>query len=166
MSFVDILILIPVLWGAYKGFKKGLVFEVASLAALILGIYGGAKLSGYAGTLISDLFNSDSKYIPIIAFAVIFILIVILVHVLGKWLDKLVKNISLNFLNKLFGAIFNAAKIAFVISIIVLIINKIDEESKFMPPDFSENSLLYEPVGKLSITIIPALNTIDFNQQK
>ncbi len=39
MNWLDIGIAVPLVWGAYVGFKKGLVIELASLAALILGIY-------------------------------------------------------------------------------------------------------------------------------
>jgi len=45
MNFIDIFVAALLLWFGYKGFKKGLVFELVSIVALSLGIYGGLKFS-------------------------------------------------------------------------------------------------------------------------
>ena len=45
MNYLDIIIIIPLIWGAYKGFRKGFIIEIASLIALILGIWGGINFS-------------------------------------------------------------------------------------------------------------------------
>ena len=39
MNALDILITLLLLYGAYTGFKKGLVFEIAMIVGLIVGIY-------------------------------------------------------------------------------------------------------------------------------
>jgi len=38
MNYFDIMIAIPLIWGIYKGFKKGFIIEIASFIALGLGI--------------------------------------------------------------------------------------------------------------------------------
>ena len=45
MNYFDIIFVIPLLWGAYKGFSKGFVLEIASFVALGLGVWGGLKFS-------------------------------------------------------------------------------------------------------------------------
>ena len=37
MNYIDIVILLFLLYGAFRGFSKGLIIEVATLAGLILG---------------------------------------------------------------------------------------------------------------------------------
>ena len=39
MNYIDIVILLFLLYGAFRGFSKGLIIEVATLAGLILGVY-------------------------------------------------------------------------------------------------------------------------------
>ena len=39
INLLDIILLIPLLWFGYNGYKKGLIIEIASLAAFILGLY-------------------------------------------------------------------------------------------------------------------------------
>ncbi len=48
MNWLDIVLAIPLLWFTYKGFRNGLIIELASLAALILGIFIALHFSFYA----------------------------------------------------------------------------------------------------------------------
>ena len=43
MNYIDIILGILLLLSAIGGFKKGLIVELASLAALILGIWGAIE---------------------------------------------------------------------------------------------------------------------------
>ena len=47
MNWLDIVLAIPLLWFLYRGFRNGLIIELASLAALILGIYAALHFSFY-----------------------------------------------------------------------------------------------------------------------
>ena len=49
MNTLDIIFLIPLLWFAYKGFVNGLVVELASLIALLLGVYLSFRFSVFVG---------------------------------------------------------------------------------------------------------------------
>ena len=39
ISPLDIVLAIPLLWGAIRGFRKGFILELTALAALFLGAY-------------------------------------------------------------------------------------------------------------------------------
>jgi len=110
MNFIDIIILIPILWGAYKGFTKGFISELSTLVALFLGIWGAIHFASFIANFLIDSFNMSNKYVPIISFAITFILIVIAVHFIAKLLTKLIKAVSLNLINKLAGAAFGILK--------------------------------------------------------
>ena len=47
MSYIDIIILLFLLYGAYRGFSRGLIVEVATLAGLVLGVYMAVRYSSY-----------------------------------------------------------------------------------------------------------------------
>ena len=76
MNYFDIIIIIPLLWGAFKGFKKGLIIELASLIALFLGVWGAIKFSSVVGNYLDQTFTVSEKFLPLVSFAVTFILIV------------------------------------------------------------------------------------------
>lgn len=58
MNYIDIILLLPLLYGAYRGFSRGLIIEVATLLGLLLGVYIAIKFSGYTGGLSAGFFES------------------------------------------------------------------------------------------------------------
>lgn len=148
MNIIDILILIPFVWFAYQGFKKGLVIGLASLAALVLGIYAALYFSGIVAVFLTDNLNIKTEYLHIISFIVTFIGVVILVHFIGKLLEKLINMVALGFLNKLAGAVFGVLKAAVFLSVIILIINHFDD--KIISEEKKEGSFLYSPVSEIA----------------
>jgi membrane protein required for colicin V production len=144
MNYIDIILAIPIIWFAFQGFKRGFVVELASLAALILGIYAALHFSGFAVEFLHNNFDINPDYIPVIAFIITFIIVVIVVHFIGKILEKIINMVALGFLNKLAGAIFGFLKAVLIISIIMLIINHFNED--FISKDKKNNSLLYNKI--------------------
>lgn len=158
MNYIDLILLIFLLWSVYRGFKNGLIIEVASLIALILGIFGAIKFSYMTSDFLVEKFEMTTKYLPLISFAITFVLIVIVVHLLAKVLDKLVKAIALGFINRLFGIVFGVIKTAFILSIVLVILNTIDRKTHFLPEDKIEESLLYKPISAFAPLIFRDLN--------
>ncbi|MBI5219751.1 MAG: CvpA family protein [Bacteroidia bacterium] len=159
MNAIDIVILIPLLWGAYKGFTKGLIVEVASIAALLMGVYGALKFSGYIAGALIEKFGMTTQYTPVISFAVTFVIIVAAVYLIAKLVDRLAEKVSLGIANKILGAIFGIVKFALILSIIFIIFNKVDEKSSLVSKETKEKSLLYNPLARLSAFIFPALES-------
>lgn len=157
MNYLDIIIALPLLWGAYKGFTKGLIIEAASLAALLLGIYGAIKFSGITSDFLVEKCNFNSQYLHIVSFAITFILIVIAVHFIARLINKLVKAVALGFVNRLFGVIFGILKWAFIISVLLVVINKVDKKVNFISPEIKNESILYQPLSNFAPSIIPSL---------
>src|SRR3990172_5110847 len=102
MNWIDIFICIPLVWGLYKGFSKGLVIELASLAAFFIGIWGAIHFSDFVSGLLQG-WGLTSKYLPVISFCLIFLGIIIAIYAFGKFIDKTIKAASLNIINKITG---------------------------------------------------------------
>ncbi len=158
MNYIDLIIAIPLVWGVFVGFKNGLIIEVASLAALLLGIFGAIHFSDLTANFLVTNLNITTQYINLIAFAVTFVGIVIVVHLLAKMIDKLVKAVALGFVNRLLGMVFGLIKYAFIISIILVIINAINRNKTIISEEKIENSILYKPLSTFAPTIFPYLN--------
>ena len=47
MNFIDIIIVLLVLFAAFKGFRSGLIKELISLISLIIGVYIASHFSVY-----------------------------------------------------------------------------------------------------------------------
>ena len=158
MNYIDLIIAIPLVWGIFVGFKNGLIIEVASLAALLLGIFGAIHFSDLTANFLVTSLNVTTQYINLIAFAVTFVGIVIVVHLLAKMIDKLVKAVALGFVNRLLGMVFGLIKYAFIISVILVIINAINRNLNFLSDEKTESSLLYKPLSNFAPAIFPYLD--------
>jgi membrane protein required for colicin V production len=151
----DIIFAILLIWGAYKGITKGFVKQLASLAALVIGIWGAYKFSGFTSEVLFK--HSDNQYIPIISFSITFIAIIVLVNLLGKLLDTLLKSISVNIFNRIVGGVFGVAMFAFIISIVLMVVNRINEQIQFLPEEKQKESVLYVPLSQFAPKIFPYL---------
>ncbi|VAW24540.1 hypothetical protein MNBD_BACTEROID04-2008 [hydrothermal vent metagenome] len=155
MNTFDIIIASLLVFGFIRGILKGLFVEVASLIALILGVYGAIHFSSFVANFMVNYVSWDEKYITIISFAITFAIIVLAIGLLGKIFTKIADFASLGLLNKLFGGIFGALKIGFVLSVILLIFNKLNNTIPFISEEQTKNSILYEPVKNLAPTLFP-----------
>jgi membrane protein required for colicin V production len=83
MNYIDVVLAIFLLIAAFSGFRKGFIIEVASLVALILGIWGAIKFSHFMAGFLSGQFDFHANYLGVAAFVVTFLIIVIVVYALG-----------------------------------------------------------------------------------
>lgn len=157
MNFIDVLLLIPIIYAVYKGFKNGFIIEICTLLALLVGIYAGVHLSDGTANLLKSNWNFDSEYMPVIAFTITFLGIGALVFFGGKMLEKVVDVAHLTPLNKFLGVLFALIKIIYFISVFVVLLESYDEKGDFIKEETKSESLLYEPIKKLSLTTIPRL---------
>jgi len=161
MNYLDLILAVPLIWAIYKGFTKGFIIEVASLIAIVLGIYGAIHFSYY----IADLLKLKSAYASIINFAITFLIIVIAIYLLAKMLEKSMNLLALGLFNKLAGAFFGMLKVAFILSVLLIIINKIDTKVTIIPQKTRQASLLYSPISSIAPFIIPKLNFEDLQKK-
>ncbi len=154
----DIIFLVIFIWASYKGFSKGLVFQLATLTALVIGIFGAVKFSEYLTPVLIERFNMGGEYLPLFSFAIIFLAIIVLVHFIGRLLEKIIEAVALGFINRLSGAIFSSVKAAFLISIVLVIFNTIESHSPFLPKAQINQSIMYKPLSRLAPLVFPYLN--------
>lgn len=157
MNFLDILILIPIGYGAYKGFKHGFVIELFTLLAILVGIYVGIHFSDYTANWLKTAFSWDSEYLPVVAFTLTFLAVGAMIYFGGKMVEKMIQVVQLSPLNKFLGVIFATLKSLYIVSVLLVLIESYDEKSNFFPQKTKANSLLYEPVKDLSTKTVPAL---------
>ncbi len=157
MSIVDILILIPLGYAAWKGFQHGIIIEVFTLLALLVGIYAGIHFSDVTANWMKNSLGWDSEYLPAIAFTITFLGIGAMVYFAGKMIEQFVKITNLTPINKAFGIVFAVLKMTYFVSVFFVLLESYDEKGDFLPPSMKEKSLLYNPILKVSTTTIPAL---------
>ncbi|MBC8754190.1 CvpA family protein [Kordia sp. YSTF-M3] len=150
MNIIDIILGGLILFGFVRGLMKGLFVEVASLVALIAGVYGAIHFSYFAGDFLKDSFESwDEKYINLTAFAITFVVILILITMAGKLLTKIADFASLGILNKLLGGAFGGLKVAVMLGAILVFFDRTNNTMEFVAKEKVEESVLYKPVKEV-----------------
>ncbi len=162
MGVIDIVLGALILFGLVRGFMKGLFVEIASLVALVAGVYGAIHFSNFAGDLLANHFNWSEKMISVVAFAITFVVIVLAIALAGKALTKLANFAALGIINKLLGGVFGGLKIAVILSVVLIVFDKMNSTIPFTEEETLEASVLYNPVKSLVPSILPdILNTED-----
>ena len=157
MNIFDIIIAVILIYGFIRGIMKGLFVEIASLIALVAGVYGAIHFSFFVGDYLETKVSWEESYITLVSFAITFAIIVLAISLLGKILTKLADFAFLGWINKLLGGVFGALKIALIFSVIILIFDKFNSVITFVKPEDRAKSILYEPVRKLAPTLFPNL---------
>ncbi len=165
MNFIDLIFLVILLWSAYRGFAKGFILQLSTLAALLLGILGAIEFSDFTAGILENNFEISPNYLNVIAFAVTFIIIVVAVHLLASLIQKLLQAIALGFLNRILGIVFGIAKTAFILSIILVLVNKANDKYNFIPREKINNSYLYQPLSDFAPMIFPYLRFDDLKDE-
>jgi membrane protein required for colicin V production len=160
MSYIDILLLIPLLWGGFKGFRKGIVMELATIAALLLGTWVSVKFYSLLTVWFKESLNWQGEWLPLTAFAVLFIGVLIAVYAVAGIANKTLKAAALGLFNQLAGAIFGAGKFALILGIVLFFAEKINSHYPFIPIVAKEKSLLYKPILLLSETVMPYIKEL------
>lgn len=163
MSIIDIVLVGLFILAGFNGYKKGFIGQAAALAGLILGIWGAIHFSDFTATFLSEQFSFNSKYLPLIAFAITFVGILIAVHFLGVLVEGLFSLAFLGIINSLLGVVFGVLKTALILSVLLVLLGNVSNKEKIIPADFGSNSMFYGPIKRLAPTIFPSLN---FNEIK
>lgn len=166
MNYIDIILGVLLIIAAIRGFRKGFIIELASLAALVLGIWGAIHFSHLTAGYIADTFDYQSAHLGLISFFITFIVIVIVIHILGNALNQIVDVLALGLINHLAGLLFGVVKTAVILSVLLFIFDRADENAHLIPKEDKENSRVYEPLKNLVPTLFPFLDMELYDQMQ
>lgn len=153
---IDIIVLILLLLAAYKGFRNGLILALFSFLAFIIGLAAAIKLSAVAAGYIGSAVNVSQRWLPVLAFAVVFIIIVLLVKLGAKLIEGAVSMMMLGWLNRLGGILFFALLYIFIFSIILFYADGVG----FIKPETAEASATYSFIRPLGPQVVKGLAAV------
>ena len=79
----------------------------------------------------------------------------------SKELEKVINLVALKLINKISGSVFGVLKAAFIVSLIVVFVESIDQKLELIPKETKDSSLLYSNIGAIAPAIIPAMKDLD-----
>lgn len=149
MGVLDIIIGSLLLYGLYKGVRNGLLIELASIIALIAGLYGAIHFSYIVGEYLSKNMDWSESAVNTSAFILTFIIIIVLVNLAARLLTKIADLALLGMLNKLAGGIFGVLKIAVILGALLIFFDRSNNQLGFLKQESIEESKLYTPIKEI-----------------
>lgn len=121
MNLLDYIIIATLIFFTIKGVLKGFIREIASLAGIILGIWLGILYIPEVTQILSG-YVPDSRFLPLISFALIFAAVLILCNIIGWALRYFFKKVFLGWFDKLMGAVFAVLKTILLTYLVIVLL--------------------------------------------
>ena len=151
------MLLVPLIFGAYKGYQKGLVMELAQLLALVIATIAGLKLYQLGMIFLKPMVGDFYGFLSYLSFAIIFVSVIFLMNWIGKLAKKLIKMVLLGWLDKIMGAILAIMKWGFALSVVVWFLFTCGLSPK---TSTIEQTYLYKPMVKAAPSVIKFVGKI------
>lgn len=156
MNLLDGIILIPLLFAGFQGFRNGLMREVIGLVGVVLSLFLAFRYLDETSHAVSQVITISETYLPIIAFALLFLSLLAGVQALIYVLEKILKLALLSVPNRLLGLAFSVLKSSLFISAFLILLAHFDLPDK----DMREGSMLYGYVLPVAPGAYDALATV------
>ena len=123
MSVLDIVVVVVVTISIIFGIKRGLVKEVFTLLALILGVVIASRFYSYGAGWISGVLD-NSNLANIVSFTVIFFVLVVLISLAGIFFNRMVKLVQLGWVDRMGGVVFGFLRGSVIVGVFLVFITK------------------------------------------
>jgi membrane protein required for colicin V production len=147
LNYLDYIILVILALFLIQGYRKGIIIGLATIAALIIGIYAAVHFSNYLEATLVEHLHPSRKWLPILSFSLTFIVVVILVMLTAKLTEKFAQGVGLGFFNSIGGAALGLVKGVLLISILIFIFTSIDSKGKILKEKDRKASYFYSHVA-------------------
>lgn len=123
MNFIDIIILIILIFFAFRGFNRGFIYELFSIAILIIGLLASFLFFKQISVILNQYINNrELSYI--VAFLAIFIGITISLITIRNILSNLIESLNITEIDNFLGLIFSIINVIFVVSFVLIFLER------------------------------------------
>lgn len=164
MTWFDLFIYIVIIYCVFKGYKTGLIKQLATLAGLVAGAILSGQISSILLPVLQGKSHSSDYILAPISYMLAFALIMLAFYFLGTLIQGIVEAAKMGTLNRLAGIVLCLTKWMLAISIIMNLILKIDSTHYIISENTINNSKMYKYVQPLAPHIVPFLK-FEFNKE-
>jgi membrane protein required for colicin V production len=147
LNYIDYIVIVILALFIFQGYRKGIIIGLATIAALLLGIYAAVHFSNYLDATLVEHLHPSRKWLPILSFSITFLIVVIAVMIVAKLTEKLVDVVGMGFFNHFGGAVLGLVKGVILISILFFLLKSMDPNGKWIPEKDKQASFSYTKVA-------------------
>jgi membrane protein required for colicin V production len=166
MNYIDMFIIVLLVWAVYRGYTRGFIMQLTLLVALVLGIFLALKLSGFTARQLENHINTNAESLYLVSLGITFVAVFFGINLIGKLFEKMAKSAQLSFINRIFGVLFSLGKTILLLGILLAFIDRIDQRLPLLPKNTHEHSIFYKPFTSIARTLFPSLGTAASNDRQ
>jgi membrane protein required for colicin V production len=127
MKLLDVLILLPLLWGALHGYRKGLLIEIIGILGMVVAMVLGFKFLGLGMEILTPYFSEGvaRKILPYVGFSAIFFPTIFLLNQFGYTIRRSLRFSILGTFDSFAGAMVGVFTWVFGISVFFWLVDAI-----------------------------------------
>ena len=155
MNFVDLILVVGLLWAAVKGWRIGLLQSLIVLIGLVLA-YGFALSYGAAASawIIGDAAEKGSGA-ALIGFLMVFLLTLLASTCAGRMLRKALRHSPFGIFDTVGGAAVGLANALLILGLLVMLLRAHPPHSKL--PEYIDTSTLGQPVQRAAVLLLDGI---------
>lgn len=154
--WIDIVFLVLIIVAVVKGIRKGIIMAIFTFIGWFIGIAAALKLSAFVATYLQRHTNIAVKWLPLLAFLLVFVVAVLLVQLAGKAVEGVFNISMLGWINRLGGALLYTAIYTLAFSVVLFYLEKMN----VINAKTIEESRAYTMIGGLGPSVIEAVGSV------
>ncbi len=153
---IDIVFVLILMMALVKGFSRGLIVAVFSLLAYIIGMAAALKFSAVVAVYLQQHTGSESKWLPFLAFIIVFAGVILLVRLTAVMIKKAVSLVLMGWLDKLGGVLLYAIAYIMIYSVLLFFATRVH----LISSDTAAASSVYEYVVPWGPRVINGIGVV------
>ena len=143
MNWIDLLVLVLLAVGIFRGFSTGIVRQVLGILGVVLAFALGLQLMTPVGSMLEAQAGIPEGFGPITAFILIFLILLLGARLASRVIESTLKLLRLSTVNRIAGGLFGAFQATLLLSLLFLVLLEIGLPSE----QARAESQLFEPVA-------------------
>ena len=143
-------------WAVFNGWRRGMIFQIGTLAGIILGFW----VAGRYGAAVGHALRIPDEFSTAGGFALLLIGVMILVALASRLLRKVFSFAGFGTLDVMLGILFSCIKMLVILCALFWIFDLLNgSEHRFVSGDTLSASKLYRPILGIADRFIPLFNS-------
>ena len=154
--FLDVLFAIAMVFAFIKGYSKGLIVALFSVAGFIIALAAALKLSSVVANYAIQNLGYGAKWMPFISFILVMLVAMLIVRFIAKTVQRSFEHIMLGWLNRLGGILLFAFLYATLLSVVLFFLI----HTKLVSDESAAASLTYPYLKMLGPVVIDGIGKV------
>lgn len=156
MNWLDIVIILLLIFAVWEGWKQGVITQILGLAALALGIFLAWKFGPEIGLGL----GMEGIVATVVGFVLVLVVVIVGVVLIGRLTKGLFKIVGLGIFDNILGVLFSMFKMLLLSGIVLMLITAVDPKGKVLKDKVKRESVMYRAAIQTTDFVFPYVDLL------